>query len=122
MNDTPVDIHQIKFDLYCRDTAIRLAAANLIDFILDDSGEPIPHIWAGGAIAEEYLADPQDSWVEIEWEDMLTVAQLYNQFEELGIHFWAAYRAQATLDKLQQPLLDAYADIMKYVQTLNTRQ
>jgi hypothetical protein len=110
----PVSIKQLEFELYCRDIAIRLSAFNLIDFNVDDNGEPLPYIWSGVTYLEDIL-EPNEHWTLVNWSDMPVIAELYNKFGEAGIYFWPAYIKQSNLTDLMPEIQTIYPQAIEFL-------
>jgi len=107
MNKPLTTATKLQIELYCREVAIRLNAAQMLDFMQEPDGEAVPMLWCGGAFLDGIL-EPDDVWEPINWSEMPLLADLYNKFGAAGIYFWAAYRRQARRTDLRPEVRKIY--------------
>lgn len=107
-------IEQVKFELYCREIAVRLNSYHMLEFLPDDKGEPQPFIWCGNTFIDE-SDDPEDNWLFIAWDELPLIAELYEKLGEEGIFCWPAYQSQAEANLLKPEVREVMPQAMDII-------
>lgn len=109
----PPSINQLKFRLHCLNIAIRLSAANYLDFFQETDDEPQCMLWAGAGYLPDIL-EPDAAWEPVDLSEMPLLAELYNKFGELGLYFWVAWKRDAVMDVLQPAVQNIYSEALEF--------
>jgi hypothetical protein len=102
--------NKLRIDLRCREIAIRLSAANLLEFIYDEtSQEPMPALFCLAGYLPGIL-DPVDAWHQVDWAEMPLLAELYIKFGDAGLYFWSAWRRDIAKNQLVEIVQQIYTE------------